>query len=100
VKSVDFRIREAKRIGKASSGLLDEVLLILDACLYLARTHGYGPSMGLTDTARREKGSRLDRLVLRTDYIIGDPDDLVELDWSQDWARRAAELAGGDHPPR
>ena len=34
VKSIDFRTREAKRIGKASSGLLDEVLSILDACLY------------------------------------------------------------------
>lgn len=34
VKSVDFRTREAKRIGRASSALLDEVLSILDACLY------------------------------------------------------------------
>lgn len=42
--------------------------------------------MKLTDTELRENGSRLDRLVLRTDYIIGDPDDLVELDWSQEWS--------------
>ncbi len=34
VKSIDFRARAAKRIGKASSGLLEEVLSILDACLY------------------------------------------------------------------
>ncbi len=29
-----------------------------------------------------DTGSRLDRLVSRPDYIIGDPDDFVELDWS------------------
>ena len=34
VKSIDFRTRKAKRIGKASGGLLDEVLSILDACIY------------------------------------------------------------------
>ena len=34
VKSLDFRAREAKRIGKASDGLLEEVLSVLDACLY------------------------------------------------------------------
>jgi len=34
VKSIDFRTRKAKRIGKASTGMLDEVLSILDACIY------------------------------------------------------------------
>jgi mRNA interferase MazF len=34
VKSIDFRARKAKRIGKASAGTLDEVLSILDACIY------------------------------------------------------------------
>lgn len=34
VKSIDFRARKAKRIGKASEGLLEEVLSILDACIY------------------------------------------------------------------
>ena len=34
VKSIDFRTRKAKRIGKASEGLLEEVLSILDACIY------------------------------------------------------------------
>jgi len=34
VKSIDYRSRKAKRIGKASSGLLGEVLSILDACIY------------------------------------------------------------------
>jgi len=33
-KSVDFRAREARRIGKASVTVLDEVLAILDACIY------------------------------------------------------------------
>lgn len=34
VKSIDFRSRKAKRIGKASTEMLDEVLAILDACIY------------------------------------------------------------------
>ncbi|HPI94327.1 MAG TPA: type II toxin-antitoxin system PemK/MazF family toxin [Deltaproteobacteria bacterium] len=34
VKSIDYRARQAKAIGNASDDLLDEVLSILDACLY------------------------------------------------------------------
>ena len=34
VKSIDFRARDAKRIGKASDRVLEEVLSILDACIY------------------------------------------------------------------
>ena len=34
VKSVDFHARKAKLIGKATDALLDEVLSILDACIY------------------------------------------------------------------
>jgi mRNA interferase MazF len=34
VKSVDFTARKAKRIGKASEKLVEEVLSILDACIY------------------------------------------------------------------
>lgn len=34
VKSIDYRARQAKPIGKASDNLLDEVLSILEACIY------------------------------------------------------------------
>jgi len=34
IKSIDFRSRKAKRIGKAPPQLLEEVLAILDACIY------------------------------------------------------------------
>jgi len=34
VKSIDYRARQAKSAGKASDELLDEVLSILDACIY------------------------------------------------------------------
>jgi mRNA interferase MazF len=34
VRSVDFRARAARPIGQAPESLLDEVLAILDACLY------------------------------------------------------------------
>ena len=34
VKSIDFRSRKAKRIGKAPTEILQEVLSILDACIY------------------------------------------------------------------
>ena len=34
VKSVDFRSRSAKHIGRAPGAVLEEVLSILDACIY------------------------------------------------------------------
>ena len=34
VKSIDFRSREAKRIGRAPAQVLEEALSILDACIY------------------------------------------------------------------
>ena len=34
VKSIDFRARKTKLIGKAPDDVLDEVLSILDACIY------------------------------------------------------------------
>ncbi|MDI6451362.1 type II toxin-antitoxin system PemK/MazF family toxin [Anaerobaca lacustris] len=34
IKSIDFRARSARRIAKAPAAILDEVLSILDACLY------------------------------------------------------------------
>ena len=34
VESIDFPARKAKRIGRASDGVLEEVLSILDACIY------------------------------------------------------------------
>lgn len=34
VKSIDFRSRKAKHIGKAPDTVLQEVLSILDACIY------------------------------------------------------------------
>jgi mRNA-degrading endonuclease toxin of MazEF toxin-antitoxin module len=33
-KSVDFRSREARRIGRAPDEVLDEALSILDACIF------------------------------------------------------------------
>ena len=34
VKSIDFRARKARCIGRASDKVLEEVLSILDACIY------------------------------------------------------------------
>jgi mRNA interferase MazF len=34
VKSIDFRARHAKRLAKAPQPVLEEVLSILDACIY------------------------------------------------------------------
>jgi mRNA interferase MazF len=34
VKSIDFFARKATRIGRAADGLLEEVLALLDACIY------------------------------------------------------------------
>jgi len=34
IKSIDFRARRAKRIGRAPTPVLEEALSILDACIY------------------------------------------------------------------
>ena len=34
VKSIDFRARQARRIARASDAIVDEVLSLLDACIY------------------------------------------------------------------
>src|SRR5258708_20838792 len=34
VKSIDFRSRKARRLGRAPAETLDQVLSILDACIY------------------------------------------------------------------
>jgi mRNA interferase MazF len=34
IKSIDFRARKVKHIGRASEATLEEVLAIIDACLY------------------------------------------------------------------
>jgi mRNA interferase MazF len=34
VRSIDFRARKARLIGKASEELMDDVLAVLDACIY------------------------------------------------------------------
>jgi mRNA interferase MazF len=34
VKSMDYRTRQVKTIGQASQNLLEEVLALLDACIY------------------------------------------------------------------
>ena len=34
VKSIDFHARKARRIARAETALLDEVLSLLDACIY------------------------------------------------------------------
>lgn len=34
VKSIDFRARSAKRVGPAPGAVLEEVLTLLDACIY------------------------------------------------------------------
>lgn len=34
VKSIDFRTRKARRISRAAAAVVDEVLSLLDACIY------------------------------------------------------------------
>lgn len=32
-----------------------------------------------------ERPSRLDRITGREDFLVGDPDDIVHMDWSEYW---------------
>jgi mRNA interferase MazF len=44
MKSVDFRASDLKRIGAAPREFLDEVLAVIDACLYPMPAHGGNPT--------------------------------------------------------
>ncbi|MFV1995772.1 MAG: type II toxin-antitoxin system PemK/MazF family toxin [Verrucomicrobiales bacterium] len=44
MKSIDYRARRAKRVGKASRELLDEVLSVIDACLFTTHEQGADPN--------------------------------------------------------
>jgi hypothetical protein len=35
--------------------------------------------------APKERQSRLERLPRREGYIVGDPDELIHVDWSSEW---------------
>jgi mRNA interferase MazF len=43
MKSVDFRARDLKRIGSAPKEFLDEVLSVIDACIYPKPEQGVAP---------------------------------------------------------
>lgn len=43
-----------------------------------------GRTLRLTLDPVERKGSILDRLV-KHDYIVGDPEDFVHIDWSHEW---------------
>jgi hypothetical protein len=34
---------------------------------------------------QRARGSKLDNLPTRPGYIVGDPDELIHMDWSAEW---------------
>lgn len=61
--------------------LLDEVLETGEP-LEIERN---GKLLVVTPEAPAEKGSRLDRLPRREGAIIGDPDELIHIDWSSEW---------------
>ncbi len=61
--------------------LLDEVLAT-GKPLEIERN---GEILVIAPRAEKKKGSKLDNLPRREGAIIGDPDELIHMDWSSEW---------------
>lgn len=72
-----------------ASKLRQDIYRVLDHVLatgepVVIERHGRRLRIVAEDNAD-ERGDKLQRLVHRPEAIIGDPDDLVRLDWSAEW---------------
>ncbi len=61
--------------------LLDEVLET-GTPLEIERN---GKLLVIAPKEAKKKGSKLDNLPRRKGFIIGDPDELIHIDWSSEW---------------
>ncbi len=44
-----------------------------------------GKLLTIAPKEEKKKGSKLDNLPRREGFIIGDPDELIHMDWSSEW---------------
>lgn len=72
-------------MGISASRLRADIYRLLDEVLDTQQPLEIERKGRVLVIAPKEQGSRLDRLPRNEGYIIGDPEDLVSLDWSGEW---------------
>lgn len=72
-------------MGISASKLRSDIYRLLDQVLETGERLEVERKGKVLVIAPKEQGSRLDRLPRRSDFIVGDPEDLVSFDWSSEW---------------
>lgn len=72
-------------MGISASKLRADIYRLLDEVLETGQALEIERRGRVLEIVPKEPGPRLDRLQRRADFIVGDPDDLVSLDWSGEW---------------
>lgn len=72
-------------MGISASKLRENVYRILDEVLATGVPVEIERGGRILRITPIDQPSTLDRLVRRPDVVVGDPDDLIHLDWSSEW---------------
>jgi hypothetical protein len=72
-------------MGISASRLRADIYRLLDQVLETGQRLEIERKGKILVIEPKEQGSRLDRLPHNKGFIVGDPEDLVSLDWSGEW---------------
>jgi hypothetical protein len=72
-------------MGISASGLRADIYRLLDQVLETGEALEIERKGRVLLIAPKEQGPRLERLPRRDGFILGDPDELVSLDWTTEW---------------
>jgi hypothetical protein len=72
-------------MGISASKLRSDIYRLLDQVLETGQRLEIDRKGKVLVIEPKEQGSRLDRLPRNEGFIVGDPEDLVSLDWSGEW---------------
>jgi hypothetical protein len=76
------------RMALSASKLRADVYRLLDQVLETGKPleiERNGKTLLIVPKEKEKKGSKLDNLPQRPGAIIGDPDELIHMDWSSEW---------------
>lgn len=72
-------------MGISASRLRADIYRLLDEVLETGQALEIERRGRVLEIVPKDTGPRLDRLPRRPDFIAGDPEDLISLDWSGEW---------------
>ena len=72
-------------MGISASELRSNIYKLLDRVLETGEPLEITRKGKLLRIVVEEEGTRMSRLVRREGFVVGDPDELIHLDWSGEW---------------